>query len=305
MIKAGVYYATYGHWTLSLLNAGYNVKWQVQPDITNPSNYDRYASLLLQVNFPKIDYGVKGEVDIICGSPPCIGFSNANPKSGPDHWANKNFIECFKRISELDPDYFLVEMVQPIFTKGEATLSKALDYVEEYTITYKIFEVSEYGFPCIRKRVYFFGDKYNGNRVPLDLLPKRGPVGCSEVLEPLREKWDNYKPDNIKLMSRYRKDGKLRAGPFSILQKSNRKLKPDKPTFTITGAACSGIIHYSEKDRFLALEEVATLMGFPPGYKFNLKRKSIAQVCQIIASGIDIRFTTYLLKFLKENKYVG
>lgn len=299
MVKAGVYYATYGHWTLSLLNAGYEVAWHVQPDIKDPRWKDKTAELILQANFPKISTSIGENVDIICGSPPCIGFSQGNPKSSPTHWANKNFVNCFNKIAELEPKYFLIEMVPPIFTKGKEVLKEALTKVKAYNIHYKIFEVKDYGSPAKRSRVYFYGIKNKHDFNPLDRLPFKKPLPLKKILDPLKEKFDNYKPDNYLLQSIYRKDGTLIKGPFSVIEKGNRVLDPNGHMFTITSRAYRDTIHYSTK-RLLAIPEVSALMGFPPTYRFMTR--NISKMCNIIASGVDIRFTSYLLKYLKAPK---
>jgi len=297
--KAGVFYATYGHWTLSLLQAGYEVAWQVQPDIKHSSGWDKLATVLLQTNFPGIDYGIKGEADIIVGSPPCIGFSQGNPDAGPNHWANKNFVKCFEKIAILRPKYFLVEMVPRIFKIGVEFLDDALDAVNEYHINSKIFEIADYGTPARRNRVYFFGSLEDvGN--PLEKLPTKERVGCSTVLDNYKQ-FNDFKPDSRLMLSIYKADGHtLRKGPFGAALQKSRILKRDEPAFTITGMAHTNMIHYA-KHRFLAIPEIADLMGFPEDFKYI--KKSIGIVTRIIASGVDVRFTTYLLKFLRENYF--
>lgn len=297
MIKAGVYYATYGHWTLSLLNAGYKVVWHFQPNIKEPRYRDSLASLILTTNFPRISQEVS-KVNFICGSPPCIGFSRGNPKAGPKHWANKNFINCFKEIARIKPKWFLIEMVPRIYKVGKKYLALAMEQVSNYYIDDYIFEIDNYGCPARRKRVYFFGS-LEKVKFSLGDLPTKPKIGCQEILEKYREKYDNFKADARILLSIYKVDGKtLRKGPFSCALQKSRILKPNKPVFTITGMAYANMIHYSKR-RFLAIPEIADLMGFPPNYKYV--KHHMQTIVRIIASGVDIRFTSYLLKYIKEN----
>jgi len=301
MIAAGVYYATYGHWTQSLINAGYEVSWHVQPDIRNPKLTDLKASGVLLKNFPLISFGI-GPVDLIVGSPPCIGLSLANKfKRSLIHWANKNFLTCFEEIVKLNSTYFLVEFVPPILTLGKPLLLKVLNLLEisSYNIVMKVFNTEEYGSLAKRKRVYFLGSKLKIESDILNLLPKLPQVGCQTALEPLKKYWDNYLPDDFELMSRYSKDGRLRKGAWSWLIK-RRKLDPKDAAYTITGTTIRDVLHY-DKDRCLSLSEIASLMGFPLDYVFRVTGKeSISKVCQMIGSGVDIRFTTYLLNYLKK-----
>ena len=297
-ITAGIYFATYGHWCLALQQAGYRVLWQVQPDIRNPKYLDRFASKVLYTNFPNIPVYTPNKfndkVDIIVGSPPCIGFSQGNPSSGPDHWANRNFIKCFEKIEELQPKYFLIEIVPRILKIGQTTYKEALSKVEDYNINPHIFEISEYGVPAKRKRLYLFGSKeYLVNL--LGTLPKRNLMPCSKIL-------DKYayspQPDGKNLLSILKKDGTPKKGPFNNALRKSRILDRNKPVFTITGMAFTDMRHPSGQ-RFLTIQEIADLMGFPAGYKYCTT--SIGTKCRIIASGVDIRFTKLLLEHLRRN----
>jgi site-specific DNA-cytosine methylase len=301
-LRIGVYYATYGHWTQALKQAGYTPVWHTQPNIADPNRCDSLATILLDLNFPDISLDVTAPVDFICGSPPCIGLSGANPKASPDHWANKNFVHFFATVEGLQPKAFLVEIVPQIFTRGKKLLDEALAKIPDYFVSHNIFQVAEYGSPAKRNRAYFLGvNMYkHGPSIEVGHLLNKSPyLSCSKVLEPVRAKWDAYAPDRRLLFPRRKPTGEKYNGPYSCLIKCNRKLKADEPAFTITGTTYENVTHYG-KDRFLSVEEQALLMGFPPSFKFCPPNRKFgaASYSKVIASGIDIRFTSKLLKVL-------
>jgi site-specific DNA-cytosine methylase len=301
-MKAGIYYACYGSWAYALQRAGFEVAWQFSPDIKDPKKPDAYASEVLRRNLPDIPQAANGDVDIICGSPPCIGMTNANPKANADHWANSNFAGFFRKVGELKPKYFLVEIVPQIFTRGAEVLKEAKSYISDYFVVWKLFRIEDYGSPSRRKRVYFFGRRLNPfDANILDCLPTKPKVSVFDAIEPMREKFDNFAPDRQILYPIYRCDGKLLCGSFNSL--SRRRLNPDKPAFAITSYAYRDMQHYSQSVkpfRLLAMPEVSTLMGLPENYIFDIGASKNPQVhCRTIASGVQVDFTAYLLKYLK------
>lgn len=320
MKRVGINYATYGHWTLSVIKAGVKPIVHYQPETSKQTNFQTMtkcfnfkddihcpdsaakSKAILLENFPKIDYDGTFEsfknMDLICGSPPCIGFSIANQNRSVDHFANKHYIYMYRFISQTKPQEFLVEITPGILKLGNKIFKKALSYIKnDYDYRYDIFQTADYGSPEFRSRVYVFGSRSGKHR--LDIIDKfmelkRPWVGCSTVLSLLKQKWDRYTPDNRVLMSRYLVDGMtLRQGPY---RHANRKLIASRPSWTITGGSYCTMLHYGH-DRFLSLDEIKTLIGFSPNYNIDPLHQypSISIQCQVIASGIDIPFTKQLL----------
>jgi site-specific DNA-cytosine methylase len=302
------------------------VQWHVQPNIKNFNLKDAFANNILLNNFPEIPIpsakefdrtgGLDDGVDIICGSPPCIGFSQGNPTSGADHPANKNFINMFEFIAYYRPKYYLVEIVPRILKPGvgREIMLKAMDKVEMYK-TRKVceFKIENYGCPARRDRCYFFGSLEDISFDPLwefeSIFSAGKPTGKSVNIlgKPEYEKFKGVMELEGEIVSRYDCSGKLRTGPFRSALKASRILMPDEPAYTITGMAYCNMKHWdrdsaSGLNRFLAVSEIADLMGMPADYEYlvdNLHRKNKVDIkCNIIASGVDTRFTTKLLKFI-------
>lgn len=111
------------------------------------------------------------KIDVICGGPPCQGFSVAGRRAPTDKRNHlvKNYIKILQIVQ---PKYFVMENVQGIlsskFIKYEGlariyTNEKVTEVLLEefshigYSVTFKTLDASDYGVPQQRKRVIFLG----------------------------------------------------------------------------------------------------------------------------------------------------
>jgi site-specific DNA-cytosine methylase len=320
-IKALVFYATYGHWSQALLNAGIDLVRHYQPDVTIDADkrmeQDKLSSMVLNMNFPNIPIQVpsfgynlpielKTDIDIMVGSPPCVGFSKASPISRLDHPMNKHTLNFAKWADKLRPKHFLMEMVPELLTKGKELWLKYIQIINnEYQYTYQIMDAADYGAAQRRSRLLIWGCRRDQEWVePLETLPLNHARSIADVVpEGVSKEYDNYKPDTKMLMSLYRvADGKFRKGPFSLLATREKRLKRsltgEDISFTLVKFSTHNQIYLREKgERFFAIPELKLIMGFPMWYKFP--PKNVQEVSRMIASGIDVRFATYLLEHIR------
>ena len=113
-------------------------------DWLNKSPHD--IDELLEKNKDEL-ISLRGTVDLVAGGPPCQGFSMAGQR---------------KHISYIRPEFIFFENVRGITQKfKEDNMSikysdKIIDELESlgYSISSKIIDMSEYGIPQARKRVY-------------------------------------------------------------------------------------------------------------------------------------------------------
>jgi site-specific DNA-cytosine methylase len=275
---------------------------------------DKLSNLALQMNFPKIQtLGPQcieqyfNDIDLMVGSPPCVGFSKASPVSRLDHPWNKHTLNFAKWVDKLQPKYFLMEMVPQLLTKGKELWLKYIQIINnEYQYTYKIMDAADYGAAQRRKRLIVWGCRRDQEWInPLETLPKIPAKTIGEVIpESISSYYDTYKSDTKMLMSLYRiADGKMRKGPFSLLAtpegKAKRTLTGKDISFTLVKFSTHNQIYKREKgERFFAIPELKLIMGFPIDYMFP--PKNVQEVSRCIASGIDIRFATHLLKHIKD-----
>jgi len=106
-----------------------------------------------------IDYK---KVDLICGGPPCQGFSTIGQN---DHLDERNFLffEFLRIVEALKPDYIIVENVTGLLSKrNENILKKIIKSFTDlgYTIDVKVLSAHHYGVPEKRRRTIFLGNRF-------------------------------------------------------------------------------------------------------------------------------------------------
>lgn len=156
------------------------------------NDFDKSACITLKVNNPEIEvlYGditkeaVKAEIinkgiyiniDIICGGPPCQGFSLAGFRKSDDP-RNKLFRDFYDVVKNIKPKVFVFENVIGIlsYKKGKTyeeikTLFKELGY----NVHGEALMFNEYGVPQKRKRVIVIGVRNDLNISPEWLYPDK------------------------------------------------------------------------------------------------------------------------------------
>ncbi len=111
-------------------------------------------------------------IDVVCGGPPCQGFSLAGKrdKSDPRNMLFKSYIEVIKNVK---PKYFLMENVEGLLSmeldefkgiSGEIYTNKTIPeiLINEflhigYSVNYRVLSANDYGVPQTRRRVFFIG----------------------------------------------------------------------------------------------------------------------------------------------------
>jgi DNA (cytosine-5)-methyltransferase 1 len=274
---------------------------------------DKVSRTLLMMNFPNVmiskPIAASNDIDLMVGSPPCIGFSKASPISRLDHPCNKHTLNFAEAVAIVSPKHFLMEMVPEILTKGKPLFQEYCDILRpDYNYDYAVMDAAEYGSAQHRNRLYVFGRRRDLGNIesPLCTLNMQPALSISDVVpEEVSRKYDvdNYKPDTRMLMSLLRTDGKPRAGPFSLLatpeRKAKRTLTGKSISFTLVKFSTHNQIYQREKgERFFSTPELQLIMGFPLSYRFP--DKNVQEKSRMIASGVDIRFATYLLKHIRD-----
>lgn len=121
------------------------------------------------------EYTVDKEVDLVCGGPPCQGFSHAGKRfiDDPRNQLFKDFIEVVGRIK---PKVVVMENVEGMLTfmKGEI-YNQIIELYNKlgYEACGKIMFASEYGVPQKRKRVIIICTRKDLNILPEELFPPK------------------------------------------------------------------------------------------------------------------------------------
>jgi len=120
----------------------------------------------------------KGQIDVICGGPPCQGFSLAGRRDPTDR-RNTLFQEYVKIVKYIKPKIFVMENVVGILSmkiNGKKVKDIIKDYFEpDYSVDLEILNAADYGVPQLRERVFFVGNRI-GTKNPFPekhLTPKK------------------------------------------------------------------------------------------------------------------------------------
>lgn len=149
------------------------------------------------------------EVDVVCGGPPCQGFSLAGKRDKNDP-RNMLFSSYISVINNVKPKYFVMENVEGIlsmkFDKYEGikkvvyenkTVAEILEneFLQiGYYVKYKVLQATDYGVPQTRRRVFFLGHKIRrvkGGKYKDLVNPPDFPIGNSNGIITIKDAIDD------------------------------------------------------------------------------------------------------------------
>ena len=235
----------------------------------------------------------------IIGGPPCQGFSTVGKREIDDP-RNKMYLEFYKAVKLVNPDFFVIENVKGMLTLNKGAFVKDLlkRFGEDglgYTISYQLLNAADYGIPQNRYRVFYVGIK-NKKFVfpePFDykLTAKDGisdlegatqekygsepqndfqRVMRGNIKKPLNQDYTTHTEKTISIISQVPDGGNIRDLPEEIwhVRKYNKafeRMGTFKPSNTIdTGHR--NYFHYSEP-RIPTVRESARIQSFPDSFE--------------------------------------
>jgi DNA (cytosine-5)-methyltransferase 1 len=149
-------------------------------------------------DFSKAKVSLKN-LDLVCGGPPCQGFSMANRQRVIDDPRNGLYKSYLKFLHETKPKFFIMENVKGMANKIDEILNDFNSYLDnEYNIHYSIFNAKDFGLPQNRERFFIIG-----NRVGIDTKSifndiKNDKAETKFVLKNALKDLPILKPKNIK-----------------------------------------------------------------------------------------------------------
>lgn len=104
------------------------------------------------------------DIDLVCGGPPCQGFSMANRQRLIDDPRNNLYKEYLNFLQKVKPKFFIMENVKGMLNKIDEILEDFNVVLEnEYNVSYAIFNARNFGVPQNRERLIMIG-----NRIGID-----------------------------------------------------------------------------------------------------------------------------------------
>ena len=100
------------------------------------------------------------DIDMVCGGPPCQGFSMANRQRLINDPRNILYKEFLLFLQKTKPKFFVMENVKGMLKKIDEIISDIKIYLgEEYEVSYDIFNAKDFGVPQNRERLFMIGNR--------------------------------------------------------------------------------------------------------------------------------------------------
>lgn len=102
------------------------------------------------------------EITLVCGGPPCQGFSMANRQRIIDDPRNQLYKAFLTFLSKIRPKFFIMENVKGMANKIEEIKNNFKEYLgDDYLFDYRLLKAQEFGVPQNRERFILIGNRMN------------------------------------------------------------------------------------------------------------------------------------------------
>ena len=110
-------------------------------------NIDQYKELL-------------SDITLVCGGPPCQGFSMANRQRILDDPRNNLYKQFLIFLSKVRPQFFIMENVKGMMNKKDEIIQNFEEYLgEDYLYDYAVLKAQDFGVPQNRERFIMIGNR--------------------------------------------------------------------------------------------------------------------------------------------------
>lgn len=321
-MKLVTFFSGAGGLDLGFKKAGFNVIWANEYDKSIWETYEKNHSgvTLDKRSITDIPSNEVPECDGIIGGPPCQSWSEAGAMRGIGDKRGQLFYDFIRILADKQPKFFLAENVSGMLL---AAHGNALENIKNmfrecgYNLSFQMLNVSDYGVPQDRKRVFFVGYRIDlgiefefplpttlQNKIPLikaigDLKDNVLPAQKGNLTN-----GDNCLIPNHEYMT----------GGFSTIYMSRNRVRSwDEVSFTIQAGGRHAPCHpqapkfqFVEQNvrifvpgnedlyRRLSVRECARIQTFPDSFKFYYR--NIADGYKMIGNAVPVRMATILAK---------
>ena len=202
--------------------------------------------------------------DVIIGGFPCQDISINGNGAGINGSRSGLYRAMVQAINQVKPKVFVAENVAGLLNENqEESYSRVLrDFLDlGYNVHHQVYTAADFGVPQTRERVFFVGTLIKGNRVRSFLPPmpdhEDAWISAEAALKDLETVPENPAINHIW--------SRADVSP----EQGNRRLKPDRPGYTIR-AECHGNIQWHYKlPRRISMREAARIQSFPDTFVFH------------------------------------
>ena len=111
-------------------------------------------------NYKYIWKDIDGGVDLVCGGPPCQGFSMANRQRIIDDPRNNLYKAYLQFLSVVRPKFFVMENVKGMAQRIPEIKDDFKKFLgEEYDLDYRLLRAQDFGVPQNRERLILIGNR--------------------------------------------------------------------------------------------------------------------------------------------------
>ena len=104
------------------------------------------------------------DVTLVCGGPPCQGFSMANRQRVIDDPRNQLYKAFLQFLSKVRPKFFIMENVKGMMNKIDEIEQNYKDFLgDEYAFDHDVLRAQDFGVPQNRERLIFIGNRVGVN----------------------------------------------------------------------------------------------------------------------------------------------
>lgn len=182
-------------------------------------------------------------VDLVCGGPPCQGFSMANRQrvlNDPRNILYKAYLEF---LSIVRPKFFVMENVKGMSKKIDEILNDFNKYLgDDYTFSYSLLNAKDFGLPQNRERFFIIGNRLNVNVNDLFEDIKKNKLKKSFVLKDAISDLPELKPN------RTRNNTKLENQEIGFVERDYIYPKSEYANFVNNGKKVTKL--YNHKNRY-------------------------------------------------------
>jgi DNA (cytosine-5)-methyltransferase 1 len=308
-MKVVSFFAGAGGLDLGFEKAGFEVVWANEYDKEIWETYEKnHKNTILDrrsiVDIPSTEVP---DCDGIIGGPPCQSWSEAGSKKGIADKRGQLFYEFMRILADKKPKFFLAEnvsgMLLPAHKEALANIKQMFTDIG-YNLSFQLLNVSDFGVPQDRKRVFFIGYRKDLGlkfqfpiaTTPVKKITLEKAIGdLKDIVLPAKE--GNYtNGENCPI-----KNHEYMIGGFSsIFMSRNRVRSWGEVSFTIQAGGRHAPIHpQAPKMKFIE----QNLREFVKG-KEKLYRRLSVRECARIQTFPD-SFTFYYTSVVAGYKMIG
>ena len=312
-IKVFEAFAGYGGASYGLKRSGLKYK------VVAMSEFDRFASDLLSLNFPKIknfgditkiDPSKLPDFDLFTGGFPCQPFSSAGLQLGEEDKYGRGtlFYDIFRILKIKRPKYVLLENVKGLTAKKfEMTFNRMKETFQELgygEMAYAVLNSKNYGIPQNRERLWMFA-QLGGLPADFDIVPPQ-----VELKYRFGDFLDENPPEYLYLSDEQIAHLKVKHHIDSFLVDEplcfdvyNKKIKRAAICITITQPEHNSlrVIELPQQGkeivRKMSVDEQFRFMGFKDG-ELNYEGHSYSQMSKRAGNGWDVNLVGILLNHI-------